>query len=369
MSSMNRNQYAPDLVSAPGETLEDLLEERGMTQSQLAERTGRPKKTINEIIKGKAAITAETALQLEKVLGVPAKFWINREQNYRESLARQQELEEFSRETDWLKNVPCKEMAKRGWIPDIRDKTLQLQAVLIFFGVASPASWDSLWGSSAPAFRQSPTLTSEPGAIAAWLRKGELEAANQRIQEFDATMFRQCLGRIRALTRDLPRNFTDIVQEECATAGVCVVIVAELSGTRVWGATWWMTPTRPLIQLSLRYKTDDHLWFTFFHEAGHILLHGRKDVFLEGEDKEIDQKEEEANKFARDFLIPEARYRVFRRKGSFSCAAVLRFAHELGIAPGIVVGRLQHDELLDRRQCTHLKENLNWVLEAAQESR
>jgi len=366
---MNRNQYAPDVVSAPGETLEELLEERGMSQAELADRTGRPKKTINEIIRGKAAITAETALQLEKVLGVPATFWITREQNYRESLARQQEREEFSRESDWLEKIPYKAMVKYGWIDEFKDKAHQLEAVLCFFAVASPSSWNSMWGKSAPAFRQSQTLASEPGAIAAWLRKGELEAEKYPTEDFNATLFRQCLAHIRSLTRELPRNFTDIVRKECAAAGVCVVIVAELPGTRVWGATRWLTPMRPLIQLSLRYKTDDHLWFTFFHEAGHILLHGRRDVFLDGEDKETDQKEEEANAFARDFLIPAAHYRVFRRLGSVSCAAVVRFAHDLGIAAGIVVGRLQHDGVLDRRNCNELKKDLNWVLEAEQEKR
>jgi HTH-type transcriptional regulator/antitoxin HigA len=369
MNNLNRNQYAPDSVSAPGETLEEILEMRGMSQAELADRTGRPKKTINEIIRGKAAITAETALQLEKVLGIPAAFWITREQNYRESLARQQELEGFSRESDWLDNIPYKAMVKQGWIGDFKDKALQLEAVLRFFGVASPASWNSVWGSSAPAFRQSPTLASEPGAIAAWLRKGELEAAKYPTEDFNPNLFRQVLVHIRSLTRDLPRHFTEIVRKECSSAGVGVVIVSEIQGTRVWGATRWLTQTRPLIQLSLRYKTDDHLWFTFFHEAGHILLHGRKDVFLENEDKETDQKELEADAFARDFLIPEARYRVFRRLGSYSCAAAQRFAHELGIAPGIVVGRLQHDELMDRRQCNDLKKDLNWVLEAAKESR
>jgi Zn-dependent peptidase ImmA (M78 family) len=259
-------------------------------------------------------------------------------------------------------------MVKQGWIGDFKDKALQLEAVLRFFGVASPASWNNMWGASAPAFRQSPTLASEPGAIAAWLRKGELEAEKYSTEDFNATMFRQCLAHIRSLTRELPRNFTDIVRKECAAAGVCVVIVSELPGTRVWGATRWISPTKPLIQLSLRYKSDDHLWFTFFHEAGHILLHGRKEVFLEDEDKETDHKEAEANAFARDFLIPENRYRIFRRLGSFSCASAQRFAHELGIAPGIVVGRLQHDELMDRRNCNNLKKDLNWVLEAVKEN-
>src|SRR5712691_4512677 len=115
MSEMTRNQYAPDSVSPPGETLEEVLDSRGMSQAELAERTGRPRKTINEIIRGKASITAETALQFERVLDIPAAFWIAREQNYREALARTREAHIFERQTDWMSEIPYRAMAKLGW--------------------------------------------------------------------------------------------------------------------------------------------------------------------------------------------------------------------------------------------------------------
>lgn len=89
---MAENQYVPDEVSPPGETLSEVLAEHGITQADLAERTGRPRKTIDEIIKGKAAITPETAIQLERVLGVPATFWNRRERQYREHLAKREEI-------------------------------------------------------------------------------------------------------------------------------------------------------------------------------------------------------------------------------------------------------------------------------------
>jgi HTH-type transcriptional regulator/antitoxin HigA len=359
MTELFRNQYVPDMVSAPGETLAEVLESRGMSQSELAERTGRPKKTINEIIQGKAAITAETALQLEKVLGIPAAFWMAREQNYREALARSREREDLSRESDWLDQIPHRAMAKLGWITSHKDKALQLEVLLRFFGVASPTSWSGMWNAH-PAFRHSPTFKSEPGAMAAWLRKGELEASNQLCPEFNTTAFKNALTHIRGLTREMPADFAESLRQQCCAAGVCIVFVPELPGTRVWGVTRWLSPTRALIQLSLRYKTDDHFWFTFFHEAGHILLHGRRETFLEEDDHSANDKEAEADAFARELLIPEARYRMFRRRGSYSCAAASRFAHELGIAPGIVVGRLQHDGLMERFECTHLKKQLEW---------
>jgi addiction module HigA family antidote len=361
MNEQIRNQYHPDFVSPPGDTLEEILESRGMSQAEFAERTGRPKKTINEIIRGKSAITPDTALQFERVLDIPASFWIAREQNYREALARTRQASFLQQEADWLEQIPYRAMAKLGWISAHRDRSRQLDEVLKFFAVASPASWETFWSASVPAFRQSQAFKTEPGAIAAWLRKGEIETAKQECAEYSAGAFKAALARIRALTRDLPRNFPAVMTRECNSAGVCLAFVPELPGTRVWGATRWLSAARPLIQLSLRYKTDDHLWFTFFHEAGHILLHSRKDVFLEDDQRQQVGKESEADEFARNSLIPADRYRAFCRLSAYTCAAASRFAHELGIAPGIVVGRLQHDNHLRRYECNELKKTVDWV--------
>jgi HTH-type transcriptional regulator/antitoxin HigA len=363
MTEAIRNQYTPDYVSMPGETLQEVLELRGMSQAELAERTGRPKKTINEIIKGKAAITPETALQLELVLGIPASFWNSREQHYREALARERGREHLEAVGDWLKDIPYRAMVSRGWIPEKREKSQQIQEVLRFFGVATPASWDEVWRGAQAEFRRSKAFKSEPGATAAWLRKGELAAQRIQCPQYDAARFKEVLRSIRAMTHDLPRTFPSVVIRECSAAGVRAVFLPELPGTRVSGATRWLNQTSPLIQLSLRYRTDDHLWFTFFHEAGHILLHGKRDAFLEGDEQEQNEKELEADSFAREWLIPEKQYRAFRRLGACSCAAISRFAYQLGIAPGIVVGRLQHDDVLPPTHCNDLKRRVDWYFE------
>lgn len=360
MSELLKNQYLPDSVSPPGETLSELLNTRGMSQAELAGRTGRPVKTINEIIKGKTAITAETALQFELVLGVPASFWNNREQQYRETIAKKRETDSLTTQVNWLDKIPHKVMVEKGWIPKADNKIQLIQHLLTFFSVASPRSWDDLWGGAQVSFRQSATLKSDPGAVAAWLRKGELEALKVPSEEFDSNRFKETLRRIRGMTRELPRNFGSIVVAECSKAGVRVVFVPELPRTCTWGATRWLSQSNALIQLSLRYKTDDHLWFTFFHEAAHILLHGKRTVIVETEDLTKDEKELEADSFAREWLIPEAEYRKFRRLDSRSCAAISRFAYDLGIAPGIVVGRLQYDGLLARTNCNHLKKHVGW---------
>src|SRR5258708_27083731 len=138
MASMLQNEYHPDSVSSPGETLLETLEAIGMSQAELARRMGRPVKTINEIIQKKAAITSETALQLEQVLHIPASFWLKLEQNYRESLARLAKGQRLQSWVGWLKEIPIRMMMHRGWIPTCTDKSQQVSEALKFFGVASP---------------------------------------------------------------------------------------------------------------------------------------------------------------------------------------------------------------------------------------
>lgn len=365
MSNEFQNQYAPDYVSPPGETLQEILEERGMSQAELAERTGRPKKTINEIINAKAAITPETALQFERVLGVSASFWNNRERRYREVLAWQQEKESLQQQVDWLDQIPVKAMIKAGWIQQFPDKVEQLREVLNFFSVASPEQWQDIWGNTNVYFRKSQAFESNFSDLAAWLRQGEIEAAKIKCMTYDATKFKKVLENIRRLTIELPEIFQPEVTRLCAAVGVAVTFVPQLPKTRTCGATRWLNPEKALIQLSLRYKTNDHLWFGFFHEAGHILLHGKRDIFLEGKGiqaTEEQQKETEANKFAEGILIPPVDFQRFLDSGQQrSKVGIKKFATEIGIAPGIVVGRLQHDGILLKSHCNDLKVRFEWA--------
>jgi HTH-type transcriptional regulator/antitoxin HigA len=360
MSAENGLEYTPDYAVPPGETLLETIEVLGMSQAELATRTGRPLKTINEIIKGKASITPETALQLERVLRVPAKFWSSLERSYRETLARQEEQDRLKGQEAWLRKIPFRAMIKMGWIRSHKDKVQQIKEVLGFFGVASPEQWEALWKVERINFRQSAVFQSDPGAVSAWLRKGELDAHQIDCRPYNETQFLEALRYIRALTKEPPKIFQPEVMRICADAGVAVVFVPELPKLRVSGATRWLSPKKALIQLSLRYKTDDHLWFAFFHEGCHVLKHGKREVFLE-DDGPDDAKEQEANRFAANIVIPPADYRQFARRVRFSKAEIGRFAAAIGIAPGIVVGRLQHDGKLPRTQCNGLKRRFKWA--------
>ncbi len=353
-------EYLPDHVSPPGETLLETLEALGMSQAKLALRMGRPRKTINEIIQGKAAISAETALQLEQTLGVPASYWLSHEQHYREAQARLAKEQRLAGWTSWLSEIPMKELMKRGWVPRVREKTRQVYEALRFFGVASPDAWRAIWEQEAVAFRKSPAVESHPGATAAWLRQGEIEAQTIDCATYDKQAFLDALDHIRRLTVEPPEIFQPEVDRLCASAGVAVVFVPELPKTGICGATRWLTPTKALLQLSLRYKSDDQLWFSFFHEAGHIVKHEKTAIFLEcGQNG--DGIEAEADAFAADLLIPRAAWRTFSTSSAARTkVGIAQFARGQGIAPGIVVGRLQHEGILPHSHCNDLKQRFRW---------
>src|SRR5450756_1248502 len=320
MSDPARTQFSPDYVVPPGETLRETIEALAMTQAELAERTSRPKKTINEIVKGKAAITTETAIQFERVLGVPARIWNSLEMNYQERLARLEEQMRLEEDIAWLNTIPWRKLAEYGLIEAKERKIEILAHVLNFFGVASRQAWESYWLSvhAGCSFKESKAFRSNPGAVAAWLRIGELRARGIECAPYDASEFRKTLKCIRKLTTKDPDVFQPLLEEWCANCGVAVVFFPELPKTRLCGATRWLNPRKALLQLSLRYKTDDQLWFTFFHEAVHILKHRKLELYLE--DPEVDEmshEEREADAISENILISNREFKEFVSKGIY----------------------------------------------------
>jgi addiction module HigA family antidote len=360
MPDPDRTQYRPTTVSPPGETLAEMLEERGLSQTELAGRTGRPVKTINEIVRGKAAITADTALQFERVLGAPAAFWQDREARYREFLARRAEAERVEGQVGWLEELPVRDMIRFGWIRKAATRPLQILECLGFFGVASVDAWRKSCAEPLAAFRATDRFQSHTGAVAAWLRQGTIEAERLDCAPHDEARLRAAIPDLRALTLESdPDVFIPRLRRMLAACGVAVVFVRPPKGCPVHGATRWLTSTKAIVQLSLRYKSNDQLWFTLFHEIGHLLLHPKRSEFLEGVGGDSPQ-ETGANRFAADTLIPPE---YTNRLGSCVAAKqnVVGFANELGIAPGIVVGRLQHDRLLMPSHFNDLKVWYRWV--------
>lgn len=363
MNNLNVNSYNPDYVSPPGETLLEVIEERGISQAELARRMGRPSKTVNEIIKAKTAITPETSLQLEKVLDIPAGFWDNREMHYRQYLIRKAEEEKLNQHLLWVDNFPIREMMKLGWIESTKDKYEQLINLLHYFSIASPNQWTE--ATYTTNYRMTEAFQSDIYALSAWLKQGEKQAQDIYTNTFDKErLLKFVYDEFRKYTLLTPNIFQSLLVEKCSEVGIAVVFVPQLKKTHVSGAARWLTPNKALVQLSLRYKTNDHFWFAFFHEVGHILLHGKRRISLTMNKGEKEIEEKEADNFASEALVSQELLDQFARKNVnnrlVSKNAILAFAKSIGIAPGIVVGRLQHGNYIDYRQLNGLKEKFEW---------
>ncbi len=363
----NEQTFRPNWVSPPGETILDVLRERGIGVPRFKRLMHSATDNVEELLGGREAITLSTARRLSEVLGASTEFWVSRDYQYREDVAR---LHAAGQE--WLRELPLSDMIRFGWIPSPHPME-ELSASLRFFGVATIAAWRERYASlqQAVAFRTSPSFDSRPAAVAAWLRQGELEAEGQDCRAWDPERFRNSLDNLRSFTRVNDANrFIPALQEACAESGVAVVVVRSPNGCRASGATRFLAADKAILQLSFRHLTDDHFWFTFFHEAGHLLLHGTGNRFsaalrgdgdwlVENDEDQSSQEERDANAFAENLLLPEEHRAAFARLGLDS-RAVIRFARNAGVSPGIVVGQMQHAQRIGPNQLNSLKRRFAW---------
>ena len=360
----NKSLYS-DLPIPPGEYLAEVIDELGMTKDELAKRLNRPAPKLSAIFKGEKAITPNTALQLEKVVGVPAHIWTGLEAEYRLVLARRQqnlEQQQLKAESPLATRFRYADLVKLGVVGKKTrpvDKVLELQK---FFGVTSLKTVLDLRRYQV-AFRSGSSGKRSPEAVAAWLRIGELEAHKLQCAPFNKNKLKGALYTIRAMTMQTPEHFQDNLRRVLADSGVALVLCPHLPGTYAHGATFWLNREKAVVMMTFRYKWADIFWFSLFHELGHIFLyHNRQAVILEGNNggSSLDKQDAEANRFAADTLIPPSLHKEFVKKRSFYPEDMINFAGQLGLSPGIVVGRLQNDKCLDPSWQNSLRTRLEW---------
>lgn len=352
----------PDYAVPPGESLRERLAELHMSQAEFARRTGLTTKHVNQVMQGVASLSAEVAQRLEYATGTPSWWWLRLEADYRDALTRLSQREELAADVAWVDTMPLRELLRQGILPDKpEDKVSRLQQLLAFFGVASVNAYQMVWGDPVAAFRQSAAYEVNPAAVAAWLRLGELAAGDLDVAPFAEHKLREQLPELRGLSRRPTREALRALTERCASAGVAIVFTPEVAGARAYGATRWLNGRLPLIQLSLRGRTDQTLWETVFHELAHVLLHGRRAIFIESDDgnrsADTRAQEEEATAFGRDTLIPpEYRERLAALR---TIEDAVMFAEAIGISAGLVAGYLQASGQWSHSQGNQLKRRID----------
>jgi plasmid maintenance system antidote protein VapI len=359
---MDDKSFQPEWMSAPGATINDILKAKKLSVERFGELMAYSHRRVSRLLCGQEAITIEVAKHLESKIGGSAKFWMSREQQYRDDVGHLQSEGDATAASVWLSELPVRDMIKLGWLACDPSAESKVASCLKFFGVSNVKMWRERYRDvlSAVSFRTSPTFESQPGAVLAWLRYGQIRSMLIECKDWDRAKFKNSLPSIRRLTRAKePSSFIHELRRICADCGVALVIARAPNGCRASGATRFIAPNKAMILLSFRYLSDDHFWFTFFHEAGHLVLHNDKALFLEdGSDVTI-KEENEANHFAENILVPqEARSELSRMP--LTKQNIMRAAVRLGIARGVVVGQLQHMKRINPSQFNYLKRRYNW---------
>ena len=347
---IKQNQYFPQSVPHPGETLAEKLEEMEMPKKEFALRTGKPEKTIIAIVNGKSSITPDMAVQFENVTKIPANFWMNHQRGYDEYLAREKRQTVIQEALAWAKQFPLADMIKNGWLPQVNTIEEKTMESLAFFGFSNHTAWEDYYFNQQlkVAFRISLAHIKEPYAISAWLRKGELQAAELQVGKYSEKKFKDALPKLKAIMANHPEDFFCQLQSICSEAGVKVVHTPCINKAPISGSTRWLNDS-PFIQLTGRYNRNDIFWFTFFHEAGHIILHGKKDIFLENleySDKDL-EKENEADLFAIKWTFSDEEEVEVIDALPLKNHDIKKFANKFKTHPAIIIGRLQRKKLID----------------------
>lgn len=352
-----------DHAPAPGATLRRVLETQGMSQRDLARRTGLTPKHVNQILAGTVSLSAEVAERLSLVTGVPALTWNRLEADHRTVQMRAQRQRDLQAEHAWVRSLPVNEMVKRGELPlTPADESSRARQLLAYFGVASPAAWREMWLQPNAALRQSAAFEADHGAVAAWIRQGEIKARVMQVASFDPAALRSLLPHLRALTRLDPHQALPQMRNALADVGVALIFQPEYAGSRLNGATGWIGPGRPFILLSGRGKRADIIYFTLFHEIGHLLKHGRKETFVTDADstgRHADPRENEADEFARTTLLPPPFDEDLG--GVTTPPEVKHLAAEAGVGPSVVAGRLcrEHPRAWPYSKANQLRPSIN----------
>lgn len=359
---LKTNQYFPQSRPHPGEILSEKLDEMVIGPKEFAARINKPEQTITAVLNGKSSITPDMAVQFEQVTRIPVSFWLTNQQHYDEYKARLKYQKALKDAEKWARLFPTSEMAKLGWIESSKNLQQKTISLFNFFQISSTESWEKIFLKSSlkVQFRISLANTNEPYALSAWLRQGEIQASALSAPAYSKNNFINALSKIRFIMASQPPDFFDQLQRLCLSAGVKVVHTSCLPKAPINGATRWFKDS-PLIQLTSRHKRNDIFWFTFFHEAGHILLHGKKEVFLENVDYDAKEKkkEEEADEFAVRWTLNKTHEKEITSIKEISDLQIVSLAEKFGTHPGIIVGRLQYLGYLKHSEKNYLKEVIN----------
>ena len=332
----------------PGMTIREQLDNRKMSQKEFANRMDMSEKHISRLINGKVELSHDVALRLESVFGIPAKFWNNLEAIYRENEARVLEELDMEYDEEITKEMPYAKCAGFGWLPrttKIKEKIINLRK---FFEVANLKALEHL---KVPGivYRKASSSVPSDYALAMWAQKARIEARSIETDPINIKLLKQSIPKIRALSVTEPSCFENEIKTLLAKCGIALVFLPHIKGSFLHGATF-ADGNHIVVGLTLRGCYADKFWFSLFHELGHIICGHISSIT-----DDTESNEEEADRFAQKALIPDKQYDEFINRGVFTQSEITYFSSLIGIAPWVVLGRLQKENRVPYNYYSSLK--------------
>lgn len=322
----------------PGYYIEEIIEDSGLTQQEFAIRLNTTPKTLSQLIRGKQRLSTEMAGKLASMFGTSTNMWLNMQSNYDALLSEIGMEEELSKEREVFKNIDYSYFIKNFGLPELmRDVDERIKTVREFLNIASLSVLRE--EAMSVSFRSQRSKLSELNQIRAniMVQLALNKALTVEAPDFDREKLKKTIPFLEKQINhmeEFPHNIIDPLKE----AGVILVILPNLTRSKTNGAVKKIGKHVMMMVNDRRLYTDT-FWFTFFHEIGHII----NNDFGVSFDGDIDEKEEKADAFAADILIPKDEYSKFLAKQDFSADAICRFAKSIDRTPAIIVGRLQID--------------------------
>lgn len=339
----------------PGATIHEQLVNRGISQKEFALRMGMTEKHISRLINGKVELTIDVAIRLENVLGIPASYWSKLESIYREKLVRVKSEQELEEDCVLAKQFPYPKIADLGWVPKTRDINQKVKYLRRFFEVTSLKILDDLCVPGI-AYRSMGESVTSDYALAAWAQQARREARGVEASPINIKQLNKNVNRIRELITLPPEEFCKELRKILCECGVVIVFLPHIGGSFLHGASF-VDGKHIVLGLTVRGKDADKFWFSLFHELYHII-----EGHIYRRDGTSNEEEYKADEFARNILISPEDYNHFVIANDFSKAAIFAFANQINILPGIIVGRLQKENIIPYNWHTDLKNQYRIVL-------
>ncbi len=356
----NVNEYKDIMAFHPGYYIADIIEDMEISQVEFATRMGTTAKTLSQLINGQANISNDLAKKLSVMLGTSVEVWQNLQNTYDQKLIEIRKAKDFDEQAELAKEIDYKYFIEVVGLPIARSINDKVVNLCEFFKVADLRIM--LQPDFLVNFRSSSSCNSKKNIInsRAWIQTAMNISRSIETKPYNANILKSYLPELRSMTVKKPEEFLPRMREIFAECGVAFVLLPHLKNSGVNGAVKWVTEDRVILAMNNRGLDADKFWFSLFHEIKHVLQQKIKTVFISSSIEEMmdinNKLEIEADVFASNYLIPSADYRRLAPSKYISDEDIVEFAKTIGIHPGIVAGRLQHEGVIAKNRCSKLKE-------------